>query len=400
MISSNQFVCGDCIDNDGIRGFISANAAVNRCSFCPVASDEPVAAPLDDVGGYINRCLREEYGDASDGLLPWDGEEKEFFGWNWGSEELLAYVVELDLPNDDDVLFRKLVGYLDDITWCERNGLSLTDREYAQYNWDYFCDVVMHQRRFFFLDYGPAPYEPEVYEPGQVLREIFAFADETGLFKELPAGTHLYRARWELAGARLEAPQELGPPPQNVAVQANRMSPPGIVMFYACDAIETALSEAAQEPGTFAVGCWKLLRPATVLDLTDIPAIPRLFEYDPEGGQYVFRRALTFLHHVAEQMSQPVARDDRVHVDYVPTQIVTEFLRSRVRWQGSRIDGIRYSSSTHPGHASYALFATQDHIIVDSPDGQSEETPWLELVDVSHRSVEFSVQPPFLRFMA
>ena len=43
------------------------------------------------------------------------------------------------------------------------------------------------------------------------------------------------------------------------------MSPPGIVMFYACDAIETALSEAAQEPGTFAVGCWKLLRPATVL---------------------------------------------------------------------------------------------------------------------------------------
>ena len=55
----------------------------------------------------------------------------------------------------------------------------------------------------------------------------------------------------------------------------------------------------------------------------------------------MFRRALTFLHHVAEQMSQPVARDDRVHVDYVPTQIVTEFLRSRVRWQGSRIDGIR-----------------------------------------------------------
>ena len=86
--------------------------------------------------------------------------EKEFFGWNWGSEELLAYVVELDLPNDDDVLFRKLVGYLDDITWCERNGLSLTDREYAQYNWDYFCDVVMHRRRFFFLDYGPAPTSP------------------------------------------------------------------------------------------------------------------------------------------------------------------------------------------------------------------------------------------------
>ena len=394
MISSNQFVCGDCIRNDGIRGFISANAAANRCSFCGVVSDKPIAAPLDDVGEYINRCVREEYGDALD-ELPWDGEEKEFFGWNWDSEELLAYVIELDLPNDhNNVLLGKLVGYLDDITWCDRNGLGLTDREYARYNWDYFCDVVMHRQRFFFLDYEPNPYEPQVYDPGYILREIFTFANETGLFKVLPANNHLYRARWEQAGARLETPQELGPPPENMAVQANRMSPPGVVMFYACDAIETALLEAAQEPGTFAVGCWKLLSPATVLDLTDIPAIPRLFEYDPEGGEYVLRRALEFLHHIADQMSQPVARDDRVHVDYVPTQVVTEFLRSRVRWQGGRIDGIKYKSSVHPGHASYALFATQDHIVTDSLDSQSEEQPWFELVDVSHRSVELAVQPP------
>ena len=394
LTSSNKFVCSDCIDNDGIRGFISANAAANRCSFCRSTSDGPVAAPLDGVGDYINRCLREEYGDASD-HLPWDGEEKGYFHRNWDSEELLAYVVELDLPKDDDnVLLGKLMGYLDDITWCERNGLGLTDREYAQYSWDYFRKVVMHQRRFFFLDYGPDPYEPEVYDPGHVLKDIFAFGIETGLFKGLPAGTHLYRARWEQAGERLETPQELGPPPESVAVQSNRMSPPGIVMFYACDDIETALLEAAEEPGTFAVGCWKLLRTAVVLDLTDIPAIPLLFEYDPEGGKYESRRALTFLHHVAEQMAQPAARDDRVHVDYVPTQIVTEFLRSRVTWEGSRIDGIRYRSSAHPDHASYALFATQNHIVAGSSDSQSEEQAWLELVDASHHSVEPAVQPP------
>ena len=343
LTSPNQFVCGDCIDNNGIRNFISANAAAYHCSFCRGASDEFIAAPLDDVGEYINRCLRDEYGDASDGLLPWDSEEKEFFGPNWDSEELLADVIELDLPNDDQnsTLFRKLVGYLDDIAWCERNGLGLTDREYAQYNWARFCEVVMHQRRFFFLDYGPDPYEPEVYEPGYVLRDIFAFANDTGLFKVLPAGTHLYRARREQDGARLETPEELGPPPEKVAVQANRMSPPGIVMFYACDDLETALSETDEEPGLFAVGRWKLLRPAAVLDLTNTPDVPVLFEYDPASGKYLSRRALTFLHHVAEQMAQPVERDDRVHVDYVPTQVVTEFLRSRVRWLGNRIDGIR-----------------------------------------------------------
>ena len=194
--------------------------------FCRVASDEPVAAPLDDVGGYINRCLREEYGDASDGLLPWDSEEKDFSHPTWDSAELLTDVIELELPNDDSVLFRKLVGYLEDIAWCERNGLSLTDREYAQYNWDYFRYVVIHQRRFFFLDYGPDLYEPEVYEPGHVLRDIFAFAKETRLFKVLQASRHLYRARWEQVGTKLETPQELGPPPENVAVQTKPDEPP------------------------------------------------------------------------------------------------------------------------------------------------------------------------------
>ena len=298
MVKLVNFVCGDCIDDDGIRGFISANAEVCRCSFCHAVGDEPIAAPLGEVGEYINRCLLQEYGDAVD-ELPWDSEEKEYFGSNWDSEELLTDVVELELPNDHDgVLLDELVGYLDDIAWCERNGLGLTDRQYAQYSWDYFCDVVTRRRRFFFLDVGPSASEPEVYDPGHILRNIFNSADQLGLFTKLPAGKELYRARWEEPDAQLETPQELGPPPEEKATQANRMSAPGIVMFYACDEVDTALLEVAQEPGLFAAGCWKTLRPANVLDLTDIPSVPGLFDYDPLGGQDVSRRALIFLRHV------------------------------------------------------------------------------------------------------
>ena len=394
MRSSRKFVCGDYIDSDGIRGFISINAEAYHCSFCRAGGGVPLAAPVDEVGEFINRCLRQEYGDAVD-ELPWDGEEKEYFGSNWDSGELLTEVIELDLPNDHSgVLLGELVDYLDDITWCERNGLGLTDREYAQYSWAYFCGAVMYQRRFFFLDIDPNPYEPEVYDLGRILRDIFDFANETGLFKELAADTHLYRARWERPNERLETPLELGPPPEEKATQANRMSAAGIVMFYACDDSDTALLEVAQEPGSFAVGCWRTLRPVSVLDLTDIPVIPGLFERDPEVGQDVSRRALTFLRHIADQISRPIARDDRVHVEYVPTQVVTEFLRARVRWRGRAIDGVKYDSAAHPGHASYVLFANRDHVAVDHRDSESEETPWLELVDVLRRSVGLTVQPP------
>ena len=68
MINLDKFVCGDCINDAGIRGFILANAEADHCSFCGVVGDEPIAAPLDDVGEYINRCLRQEYGDAVDEL--------------------------------------------------------------------------------------------------------------------------------------------------------------------------------------------------------------------------------------------------------------------------------------------------------------------------------------------
>ena len=145
---------------------------------------------------------------------------------------MLPDVIELELPNDHNGVL------LDDITWCERNGLGLTDRKYAQYNWDHFCNVVMRRRRFFFLDIGPNPCELEVYDPGHVLRDIFDFADEADLFTELAAGEQLYRARWEGPGTRLKTLQELGPPPEGKAAQVNRMSPPGIVIFCACDEIE------------------------------------------------------------------------------------------------------------------------------------------------------------------
>ena len=134
-----------------------------------------------------------------------------------------------------------------------------------------------------------------------------------------------------------------------------------------------------------------------MLDLTNIPTIPGIFEHDPSSSLYPNRSALTFIRHIASQISQPIDRDYRIHVEYVPTQVVTEFLRAQEVWQGERIDGIKYTSSLHPNHASYVLFANQSHILIESPDDQSEKQPWkeeerwLKLVSVSHHQVNLAV---------
>ena len=162
------------------------------------------------------------------------------------------------------------------------------------------------------------------------------------------------------------------------------MSPAGIPMFYGCDDENTALRETASEPGHFAIGEFEIMRRAVLLDLTDIPEVPSLFEPVPDFVEVPPRRDLRYLHQVAGEVSRRIERGDRSHVEYIPTQVVTEFIRTRVTWEGSRIDGIRYSRPMHGGHVSYVRFADQSNMLGTSARSEVEDR-WLKLVHVSRR---------------
>jgi hypothetical protein len=168
------------------------------------------------------------------------------------------------------------------------------------------------------------------------------------------------------------------------------MSPAGVVMFYGSDQGETALRETAQSlgPGTYALGEFSNARQIFLLDLANLPDIPSLFQEIPDSMEYNPRRVLQFLHHVSWEMSQPVERDGREHIEYVPSQVVTEFVRSTIR-EGGRIDGIRYPSAVHRRAASYVLFAHQDNLVVpdDKRPSLRDDDRWLELVARAERQV-------------
>ena len=379
------FVCGECIDDLGIINFISFVGTEGKCSFC---DEEPSkVAPLDDVTEHMETCLKEEYDDALNWLY-YDRETGDFIGRTWDTWDLITDDIGLNLPNDyDGKLLREIIDRLPEIVWCEAKPYDLPSHEKVRYNWARFCEIVMHRRRFFFEDYAAQPSDG-TSSPGEILRKIFEYADMYDLFEVLPVGTQLFRARRLEPGTRLTTAQDLGPPPKAFANQANRMSPPGIPMFYGCDCPETSLRETSSKVGRFTVGCFRTLRAATILDLTGIPTVPSLFEAVPDRLEFRPREVLGFLNHLADEMSKPIQRDDRAHVNYVPTQVVTEFVRSRVERRDSRIYGIKFLSAVHPGYVSYVIFCTQENLFPaperSLPLGNDR---WLELASAREHDV-------------
>ena len=107
-------------------------------------------------------------------------------------------------------------------------------------------------------------------------------------------------------------------------------------------------------------------------------------EYDP-------RKLLIFLHTLGHEFSKPITRDDRVHIEYVPTQVVTEYLRGVKTREDGGLNGIRYGSARHDGGASLVLFCNPDNLIL--PKEQQKEfydwhrDRWIKLISYQDRDI-------------
>ena len=128
------------------------------------------------------------------------------------------------------------------------------------------------------------------------------------------------------------------------------------------------------------VGCFATLRSMRILDLAHLPAIPGFFS----TAYRIDRLILAFLSDFADIIIQPVDRNDRVNVDYIPTQVFTEFIRD-FEFEGGKVDGLRYRSATGEKGTNYVLFAGQGDVVNAAPqDPFMRTSPWLELVGVKH----------------
>ena len=283
-----DYVCAYCFGDGALKAFVEANAVRKACTFCGAQGDDLTAAPFLEVIEHMSECLAREY-DTAENCLPYESAEGGYQGTVWTTYELLTDQLELELPNDDDDrLLDAISDALGDRAWCNAHPFSLADSDRLRMSWVEFCEIVKHRRRFFFMDDHRDPYD-ELLGPGAIIEAIGLWCQRLDLVADLPPGTKVFRARYKKSGLRLSTARDLGPPCEEQATQSNRMSPPGIVMFYTSDDPETGLRETFTGPGTFVVGEFEIQREVKILDLVSLPPVPSIFQELPDTLESVRR---------------------------------------------------------------------------------------------------------------
>ncbi len=395
------YVCDQCIDDDTIRAFIRSHREQTLCDFCERESQSAeIAAPLDEVVDFMYQSITREYERAVE-ILSYESAEGGYQGIYWDSQELLTGVIGLSLPNDvGNRLLEIIVDCLGDEPWCERNPYSLSEDEKLVYSWEHFCKLIKHERRYFFLQQNEQEKlgYTEHLAPAELLQLIGDTVAEHGLINTLRRDAIIYRARQQKSGEALRSAYDLGPPPVESATRSNRMSPAGIVMFYGSSEADTAIAEIDDDPMLgIVVGAFRVAKDVQVLDLTKLPARVPFFQPDCSYDRY----ALNFLHEFVQSLAAKVEPGDREHIEYVPTQVVTEWFRSVFQQGDSRISGIYYPSAQREGGKSLVLFADRDDLRLTAQEiealgsaGWAEnwelrerhKRAWLQLVSVKlHR---------------
>ena len=148
------------------------------------------------------------------------------------------------------------------------------------------------------------------------------------------------------------------------------MNPPGIPMLYLASSKKTALKETRAEQGR--LGQWSCLRALRVLDLRQLPEMPGYFS-DATRRE---RLTLNFLYHFSADIMIPVIRDKYIHIDYLPSQVVTEYLRD-FSFDDGKIDGIAYESTIHPCGWNVVLFCDPVDLHLEEPDWGPRPPQWL-----------------------
>jgi hypothetical protein len=338
------------------------------CALCGTArsSEENAsfAVSLEKLMDAVVETVRHFYAEA-EAVLPWDSEDGVLVGPQIDTRDVIEDIADgaFDDAYLDSIiqLISSVIGY--QTTWT--SWFAAADTGGLDYAWEQFAQTAMHQSRMV-VGMG-SPNDPPA-RLARFLESVLLYAtSDLGLIKQLPPGTGFYRGRLcEDPDLLKRHSDDLGPAPPKKAT-ANRMSPAGVALFYASGDAQTAIAEIAchgVEP-LAVVGEFTNTRELRILDLTHSPAPISPFCLEKREHARMGRFLSSFVRYIAA----PVIPDGRQHVEYAPTQLLTEYLR----WVPEpKLDGIALPSAQTENCTYVLFFSRSDCATLGDPAAEND----------------------------
>lgn len=341
-------VCSTCA-GVSLGRYIDSHGKMDTCDYC--GENDRSVMFIVDLLSRMYKSWKMYYSNFDDSFF-----HEDFRTPYYLSDIIYDEVVELD--DARETFLSDLCALPEERRWQKDSEYWTPFPEALKSSWQRFSEIVKKQWRYTYFLCCNDILDPASYSPLDAMKVICELLQIQNAFvTELPAFACIYRNR--KGNIKFgESAKELGTAPSEHA-KDNRFSPKGVPMFYGSLDEDTCELESSGN-GTYSVtGVFHNAKSVRVLDLTNVPPVPRL--YDDDFG---FIPAYKYLHEFSNIISKNVADDD---LEYIPTQIFTEF----IRLQGLRqfkIRGLMYKSSKRDGGKNLVLFYTNDEC-KDKDDG-------------------------------
>lgn len=377
-ISGRTFVCSCHFKDENLRKYIERCGIGGLCSFC---GKEGKVIDFANLIKHVKDTVYRYFGTLNDENIPLELFHEKSNGFGLVKEivfkneqthhiDLLqslstsSLLQELDLTTDKDSLNESIESCFDmGQEWIRHNPMSFTEGQWVSYYWKSFCDTIKSRRRFTIDEYElESDYYGDTLSYKDVISRIFSAIKDAQMCITLPQGARLYRSRdFDEMKENINF-DDLTSAPSKRAKQ-NRMSPAGISMFYSSLQAKTNHAELGVTDRIIVTGRFTLKKDVRILDLTSLPAL----SYWSKGNI----GEMEFLHDFSREVSRPIERDDTIHIEYLPTQAFTEYIRYRFKDNNSApLDGIMFNSSIANAGKNVVLFCNKE-----------ESSEYVELTD-------------------
>ena len=320
--------CSECFNSPYLKDKINRNKLIGNCDFCG-AIDAPVIDPREL--SYDFQSILDLYVISDNGGQAVSQIEQDFSRVIFSTSEhkiidwLLKAIFADDLQVYGDYLNNNI------ILGCNENPLYTDEVRSLQLTWGNFVNEIKSINRFH-------------------ITSVLDFSKLEHLLKinsvKLPKGKIFYRGR--ISDSTGFQREKMWNPPNHLA-KSGRANPVGISYLYIANDLPTTLFETRATLYDYvSVGEFRLLEDIQVIDLK---TIGNQDPFDLAQNELLedYLAYLPFLKRLGYELSRPVRRQDS-ELDYLPTQYLTEFIKS------IKSDGVAYGSSFNNSGMNLAIF--------------------------------------------